>query len=59
VQKEFRTIRLIVAAFWACGAFVATAPWLLRQVASFRRLEPAAPTAPANAPPAADAPPGP
>jgi hypothetical protein len=49
-QDTFRELRLIVAAFWACGAFVLTAPWLLRQIASFRRLEPAA-AAPAAGPP--------
>ena len=48
-QGTFRELRLIVAAFWASGAFVATAPWLLRQIASFRRLEPVA-AAPAVAP---------
>ena len=51
VQREYRTVRLIVAAFWAIGAFVAVAPWLLRQVAAFRREEPvAAAAAPAVAP---------
>jgi hypothetical protein len=47
LQKEFRDVRLVVAAFWACAAFVATAPWIIRQITAFR------PMAPAAAPPAA------
>ena len=52
LQKEFRMVRLVAAGFWASAALVASMPWLIRQIAAFRPLEPAAPAQVAE-PPAA------
>jgi hypothetical protein len=48
-QKEHQDVRLVFAALWACAAFIAAAPWLLRQISAFRRMEPT-PPAPAAEP---------